>query len=152
MLWKRSLSHGTTREVSYTRYLWMGRWTKACVTGQVVLPGISILGAANSQGRWDSKSGWARSGLPWGSLPGSTVSLIHSVLKRRNTKALRGRYPGAHWKAKRVRRKADCLSRDPSSIWFPGLLQMLVDYWQQGRLVFNQEKPCSLPGVCREPS
>ena len=62
---------------------------------QVVLPGIPILGAANSQGRWDSESGWAGLGLPWGSLQGFTVSLIHSVLKRWNTEALPCQHPGA---------------------------------------------------------
>ena len=129
----------------------------------------SILRAANSQGRWDSKSGWAKSGFPWGSLQRFTVSLIHSVLKRRNTEALPCQHPGAPerksrwrgrllpasrgpWKEKQVKRKADCFSRDPSSTWFLGLLQMLADYWQQGWLVFNQEKPCSLPGICREPT
>ena len=56
---------------------------------------ISILRAANSQGRWDSKSGWAKSGFPWGSLQRFTVSLIHSVLKRRNTEALPCQHPGA---------------------------------------------------------
>ena len=55
----------------------------------------SILRAANSQGRWDSKSGWAKSGFPWGSLQRFTVSLIHSVLKRRNTEALPCQHPGA---------------------------------------------------------